>query len=194
MTSDRALLERQMADVELRPFTLDEFHRRRHRRQQHRRIATAAGRGAGGRGPRWRRRNGRLGPRREDDPTTNRRARSEPASPFEGAWVSADTDGSFQTMEIQPSARRLRDRDPRHRHAAACLGAPATIAGTGRLEPAGTLAAATELTCDDGTTPAPFRDPVPASGRCSPPHLCPPPRDRRARRTRVTWRRPGSLG
>ncbi len=40
MTDDRTLLERQMADVELRPFTIDAFHRRRRRQRRNRRIAT----------------------------------------------------------------------------------------------------------------------------------------------------------
>lgn len=38
MPSDRAFLERQLADVELVPFTLDDFHRRRHRKRRNRRI------------------------------------------------------------------------------------------------------------------------------------------------------------
>ena len=42
MPSERALLERQMAEVELRPLTLDGFYERRHRKQRNRRIATAA--------------------------------------------------------------------------------------------------------------------------------------------------------
>lgn len=39
MASDRSILERQMERVELRPFTLDGFHRRRDRKQRNRRIA-----------------------------------------------------------------------------------------------------------------------------------------------------------
>jgi Tol biopolymer transport system component len=41
MNSDRSLLERQMERVELRPFTLEGFQRRRERKQRNRRIGTA---------------------------------------------------------------------------------------------------------------------------------------------------------
>jgi hypothetical protein len=40
MASDRSLLEREMERVELRPFTLAEFHRRRERKQRNRRMGT----------------------------------------------------------------------------------------------------------------------------------------------------------
>jgi len=41
MTSDRSLLERQIERVELRPFTLERFHRRRQRKDRNRRIGSA---------------------------------------------------------------------------------------------------------------------------------------------------------
>lgn len=41
MPSDRSVLERQIESVELRPFTLDGFHRRRERKRRNRRIAIA---------------------------------------------------------------------------------------------------------------------------------------------------------
>ena len=41
MPSDRSLLEREMQRLELRPFTLEGFHRRRQRRERNRRIGTA---------------------------------------------------------------------------------------------------------------------------------------------------------
>ncbi len=40
MASDRSILEHQMAAVEVRPFTIEEFHRRRHQRQRNRRTGT----------------------------------------------------------------------------------------------------------------------------------------------------------
>jgi WD40 repeat protein len=41
MGSDRSVLERQIEDVELRPFTLEGFHRRRQRKERNRRIGSA---------------------------------------------------------------------------------------------------------------------------------------------------------
>jgi hypothetical protein len=41
MASDRSVLERQIERVELRPLTLDGFHRRRQRKDRNRRIGTA---------------------------------------------------------------------------------------------------------------------------------------------------------
>lgn len=38
MPSDQSILERQIERVELRPFTLEGFHRRRERRERNRRI------------------------------------------------------------------------------------------------------------------------------------------------------------
>ena len=102
MPSARALLERQMAEVELRPFTLDEFHRRRHRKQRNRRIATAAmglvlaAVVAGG----------ILGSLGSDDQKVDSDILGPMPSPFAGTWTSTDTDGSSQTMGIQHARRR----------------------------------------------------------------------------------------
>ena len=41
MPSDQSILERQIERVELRPFTLEGFHRRRSRKQRNRRIGAA---------------------------------------------------------------------------------------------------------------------------------------------------------
>jgi hypothetical protein len=41
MSSDRSILEREMQRLELRPFTLEGFHRRRQRKERNRRIGTA---------------------------------------------------------------------------------------------------------------------------------------------------------
>jgi hypothetical protein len=161
MPSDLTLLERQMADVELRPFTLDEFHRRRHRKQRNRKIVTTlAGVAllavvvAGV-----------LGTVTSDDEqktiTSDLPSPIQPASPYVGSWESTDTDGSHQTMEIQPiggGAYELVIHD--EAASAACTAAgPATVTGTGRLQPDGTLVASAELTCDDGTTPLGELDP-----------------------------------
>ena len=42
MPSDRTLIEREMADVDLDPFSIDEFHQRRHRQARNRRIRASA--------------------------------------------------------------------------------------------------------------------------------------------------------
>ena len=72
--------------------------------------------------------------------------------PFVGIWVSTDTDGSSQTMEIVTSGGVDYEFFYRDAFATACSGAPATIIGIGRLETDGRLVfAQPELTCDDGT-------------------------------------------
>ena len=78
------------------------------------------------------------------------------AAPFVGAWVSTDTDGSSQTMDIVRSDRDEYEVVVRDDFAsAACSGAPATMTGTGILETDERLVIAQpELTCDDGTTPS----------------------------------------
>ena len=57
-----------------------------------------------------------------------------PLGPFVGAWVSTDTDGSPQTMEIVRSSDHhaivVRDSVA----SAACSGAPSTTTGSGQLE------------------------------------------------------------
>lgn len=83
-----------------------------------------------------------------------------PLGPFVGAWVSTDTDGSPQTMEIVRSSDHhaivVRDSVA----SAACSGAPSTTTGSGQLESDGTLVIAEPaLTCDDGSTPAIGRPP-----------------------------------
>jgi hypothetical protein len=78
------------------------------------------------------------------------------AAPFAGIWVSTDTDGSSQTMEIVRSDGGdyelvLRDDVA----TTACSGAPSTMTGSGLLEADNKLVIAQpELTCDDGTIPA----------------------------------------
>ena len=75
-------------------------------------------------------------------------------SPFVGIWVSTDTDGSSQTMEIVRSGGANYEFVVRDAFASACSGAPATMTGTGVLETDERLVIAQpELTCDDGTIP-----------------------------------------
>jgi len=161
MSSDRSILERQMADVELRPFTLEEFHRRRGRRQRNRRITTtvlgvallvAAAGGvlrAVGSGP-----DGAL-------TTDVAGPGGGPTSRFLGTWESIDEDGSH-TMEIQQGdGGDAYEILIRYEAAAACSGAPTTMTGTGQRE-TGTgwrpglveLVIAAEVTCDDGSIPS----------------------------------------
>jgi hypothetical protein len=158
MANDRSILERQMERVELRPFTLDGFHRRRERRQRNRRIATAvvvlavAAAGIGGvaraflSGP---------GPRPAD----------QPSGRFVGTWTSTELDdpGRSQTMTIRPaedgalhivlhddSSWLCSDRQTR----TAGVDTPSTMTGTGRLEDATTLVVPSPvLACVDGREP-----------------------------------------
>ncbi len=77
-----------------------------------------------------------------------------PAAPFVGVWVSTDTDGSSQTIEIVRSSGDDYEFLYRDAFASTCSGAPATMIGTGQLETAERLVfAQPELTCDDGTIP-----------------------------------------
>ncbi len=75
--------------------------------------------------------------------------------PFVGVWVSADTDGSSQTMEILHAGGDEYEVVVRNDAAAACSGVSSTMTGTGRLETLETLVIAQPVvTCDDGTTSA----------------------------------------
>jgi hypothetical protein len=92
----------------------------------------------------------------DSDPTTY----AGGSQPFVGTWVSTDSDGSSQTMEIEPS-RGGEHEVVIHDDAAtaACGGAPATLTGSGRPQNGAMLVIAVELTCDDGSTPVPMSDP-----------------------------------
>jgi hypothetical protein len=75
------------------------------------------------------------------------------AAPFVGVWVSTDTDGSSQSMEIARSGGDDYEVVVRDDYATACS-SPGTIAGTGLLETDTKLVIAQpELTCDQGRTP-----------------------------------------
>ena len=86
------------------------------------------------------------------DPAPTNPAKPEP---FVGVWVSIDTDGSSQTMNIVRSGvdeYRVVVRDDAA--TGACAGAAATTTGDGRLETDQRLVIAQpELTCDDGSVP-----------------------------------------
>jgi hypothetical protein len=166
MSSDRSLLERHMADVSLRPFTLDEFHRRRHRKQRNRRIATTvvgvvlAAAAIGGVFQ-------TVASDGDHKAITDDAAGPplQPASPYVGRWLSTDADGSAQSMEIQPVSGTNDLRMEYHDEAATamCAGGAATIIGTGQVQTNGTLIVAAEGTCDDGSTPTPMANPDTAS-------------------------------
>jgi hypothetical protein len=152
MPSDRSLLERQMQRVELRPFTLDGFHRRRQRNQRNRRIGTAvlalavAAAGIGGLVRAF---------------STGPVPAGDPRNPFLGTWVNSDPDGSTQTMSIRAAEDGVLDIVMHDDAATVCSGAPSTTTGTGRLESAGELVIPSPvLTCDDGNEPEDLGPPL----------------------------------
>lgn len=133
-------------------FDAHDVARRVHQRRARRRLVTATTTAAVvgiiavlGTGPAdlWRR------------PSTRVVLSQAPAA-FVGTWVSTDTDGSSQTMEIVRSGGDEYGVVARDEAAtAACSDAPSTVTGTGLLETDEILVIAQpELTCDDGTTPA----------------------------------------
>jgi hypothetical protein len=78
----------------------------------------------------------------------------EPDSPFLGTWVStSDADGGTQTMIIERSDDTF-DIVVTDTIAPVCSGTPATMTGTGVLDPSGALVIASPaITCDDGSDP-----------------------------------------
>ncbi|MGZ8571912.1 MAG: hypothetical protein ACXWW5_06775 [Actinomycetota bacterium] len=78
----------------------------------------------------------------------------DPRSPFQGTWVSTDTDGSTQTMTVRASADSAVEIVVHDDVATVCSGTPSTMTGTGRIE-AGTqlVIPAPAYTCDDGSEP-----------------------------------------
>jgi len=145
MTNDRSVLERQIERVEVRPFTLERFHRRRSRKQRNRRVGTAvvalalAAAGIGGLVLTF---------------SSGLVPASDPRSPFLGTWVSTDGDGSTQTMTIGASGNGAVEILVHDDLASVCSGAPSTMTGTGRLAGAMELVIPSAvLTCDDGSEP-----------------------------------------
>ena len=108
---------------------------------------------------------------RDEDPVepaaTTEISTPPPAGPFVGVWLSIDTDGSSQTMEIQRSGideHEVVVRDVGRYWA--CAGAPSTMTGTGRLatdETAGHRPARADLRRREHA-----RDRAPAPRRSSP--------------------------
>jgi hypothetical protein len=144
MTNDRSILERQMERVQLRPFTLEGFHRQRQRRERNRRIGTAvvvlavATAAVGG-----------LARAFLSGPET--RPADQPSSRFVGTWTSTDLDfpGSSHSMTIRPADDGalhviLHDRSSR------LCSTPSTGTGTGRLQDATTLVVRSFQVCTSG--------------------------------------------
>jgi hypothetical protein len=145
MSSDRSVLERQIERVELRPFTLEGFHRRREHKQRNRRIGSAVvvlALAAAGIGTLVRTFSSSTIPA------------SDPPIPFLGTWVTTDADGSTPMMTIRAPQDGAVEIVVHDDLASVCSGAPSTMTGTGRLEGAGELLIPLPvLTCDDGTEP-----------------------------------------
>ena len=145
MPSDRSVLERQLERVEVRPFTLDGFHRRRQRKDRNRRIGGALvallviGATIGGLLRAF---------------SSGTLPANDPRRPFLGTWVSTNLDGSNQTMVIRPSGD-LGARIEVHDDASSvCSRAPSTMTGTGRPQGDTALVVPSpSLTCDDGSEP-----------------------------------------
>lgn len=145
MLSDRSLVEREMQRVELQPFTLEGFHRRREQKHRNKRIragalavvVTALGTGALLRAfP--------SGVVPADDPR----------SPFLGSWIATDPDGSTQTMTVEAQGDDAVEIEAHDDAASVCSGAPSTMVGTGRPEGTNQLVVPSPvLACDDGSQP-----------------------------------------
>ena len=154
MSSDRSLVQREMQRVELRPFTVEGFHRQRERKQRNKRVragVVALIVAAVGMGALLRPFSSGLVP--ADDP---RRA-------FLGTWVTDDTDdtdGSRPTMTIGTSGDEQVEIEVVDDIATVCSGAPSTMTGSGRLVGEVELVVASPvLTCDDGSEPQALNGP-----------------------------------
>ncbi len=144
MPSDRSLVESEMQRLELRPFTLEGFHRSRERKQRNKRIragvlallVTVLGTGALLRAfP--------SGVVPADDPR----------SPFLGTWVATDAERS-QTMTVEAPGDDAVEIEVHDDSAPVCSDTPSTMVGTGRLEGINQLVIPSPvLTCDDGSEP-----------------------------------------
>ena len=115
-----------------------------------------------------------------------------PPAPFVGVWVSTDTDGSSQTMEIVRSGTDEYEVVVRDDAATgACAGGAATMTGSALLETDERLVIAQpELTCDDGTTPS--IGPPPQADIADFTFDRDPVADELADRFGVVWQREGS--
>jgi hypothetical protein len=146
MPSDRSVLERQIERVELRPFTLEGFHRRRERKLRNRRIGTAvvalvvAAAALGGLVRAF---------------TSGSVPASDPRSPLLGAWrVASDSDGSRATMIVGASGDDAVQIELHDDSAPACSGARSTMSGTGEIRSDTELVIPSpDFTCDGGSQP-----------------------------------------
>ncbi len=146
MPSDRSLVEREIERVDLHPFTLDGFHRRRQRKDRNRRIGTAvvallvAGVAIGGLLRAF---------------SSSSVPADDPRFPFLGAWVvETDADGSRATMTVGASGDGAIQIELRDDVAPACHGARSTMTGTGEIRGASELVIPSpDLTCDVGSEP-----------------------------------------
>jgi hypothetical protein len=150
MASDRSVLERQIERVELRPFTLEGFHRRRQRKDRNRRIGSAVvalvvvGGTIGGLLRAF---------------SSGTVPANDPRRPFLGTWVSTDADGSHQTMVIRPSGDGV-EIEGHDDSASVCSGAPSTMTGTGQVQRNTELIVPSPtFTCDDGSEPTALSGP-----------------------------------
>ncbi|MGZ8578885.1 MAG: hypothetical protein ACXWWX_05065 [Actinomycetota bacterium] len=145
MPSDRSLLEREMQRLELHPFTLEGFHRRRQRKERNRRIGSAvvallvAGATIGGLLQAF---------------SSGTVPADDPRGPFLGTWVATDADGSTSTMVIRASGDEGAKIVVHDDLATVCSGTPSTMTGTGQF-PIGTelVVPSPAYTCDDGSVP-----------------------------------------
>ena len=176
MTSDRSILERQIERVELRPFTLEGFHRRRQRRERNRRVgtavlalvlATAAFGGlvrafTSGRG------------------TT---PAEHPPNSFVGTW-ELFAHNSLHTLEIRVAGDGTFALELSDEAATVCDGLPATETGVGTLSSSTEMTVASQvITCQDGTV---LKDVPPAT------YTYDPETDTLTGATGEVWHRPGS--
>jgi hypothetical protein len=145
MASDRSVLERQIEHVELRPLTLDGFHRRRLRKDRNRRIASAVvallvvGATIGGLLRAF---------------SSHTVPADDPRGPFLGTWVNTGVDGSKQTMMIRASGDDGAEIEGHDDFATVCSGAASTMIGTGQVQgPTQLVIPSPVLTCDDGSEP-----------------------------------------
>jgi len=147
MPDDRSLLDREMHRVELRPFTLEGFHRQRERRQRNQRAAA----GVVGIVAFALVAIGLVRLLGSEDGTPA----ADPDSPFAGTWVSTtDADGGTQTMNVTVWADGTVEIVVTDDVASVCSGTPSTMTGSGRIEDGTRLVVPLpSYTCDDGSEP-----------------------------------------
>ena len=186
MPSDRSVLERQIERVELRPFTLEGFHRRRGRKQRNRRIGSAVvvlALAAAGLAAFVRTFSSSTIPA------------SDPRSVFLGTWEATDTDGSSLTMVMRATRDGTSEIVVRDDAAAVCSGAPSTMTGTGGFSGTDSVVIPTPvLICADGSEPVALSGPPLEDQLRDLTFVHDPETDTLADSFGVLWRRPGADG